>query len=195
MAFNPLKYRSRLSYYINVSSAAFVLIILLICVSSCTSSRRVSDNRNSNADLVVKGAAEEDRETLTRVNVVAYGLEMIGVKYKYAGRSPKGFDCSGFTHYCNRRFGIDASTSSKAQAKQGDKIPLKLVQPGDLIFFSHNGGKTIGHVALVVQNSDEGIIVVHSTSSRGVRKDNISKSTYWKPRIMYARDIITDQVK
>ncbi len=173
---------------------SLVLLVFLISVTSCASSRRASDKADTNTDLVVKGATEEDRETLTRINVVSYGQEMIGTKYKYAGRSPKGFDCSGFTHYCNRRFGIEASTSSKAQAKQGRKISLERVKPGDLIFFSHNGGKTIGHVAMVVRNTDDGIIVIHSTSSRGVREDNISKSVYWKPRIMYARDIISEQV-
>jgi hypothetical protein len=34
---------------------------------------------------------------------------------------------------------------------------------------------------------------VHSTSSRGVVVENISTSKYWKPKILFARDVITGQ--
>ena len=46
---------------------------------------------------------------------------------------------------------------------------------------------------MVVKNTEEGIFCVHSTCSRGIMVENISTSKYWKPKIMFARDVITAQ--
>lgn len=126
--------------------------------------------------------------------IIDYAQEFKGTRYRYAGRSPKtGFDCSGFTSFVLHEFDVRASSSSSTQSTQGVKISLDDVLPGDLVFFGSK--KHIQHVAMVVECSPEGIICVHSTSSRGVIIENISTSRYWKPRILFARDIITDQVR
>ena len=126
--------------------------------------------------------------------VTGYAQNFTGLRYRYAGRSPKtGFDCSGFTSYILGEFDLKASCSSATQSTQGQRISLDEVLPGDLVFF---GSKShIQHVAMVVECSAEGIICVHSTCSRGIVVENISTSKYWKPRILFARDIITGQKK
>ena len=116
--------------------------------------------------------------------------EYIGTKYKYAGKAPStGFDCSGFTSYVYDQFNIDLSPSSQNQAVQGKAVMLSKVKPGDLVFFGEEG--KITHVAMVISNSKEGITVAHSTTSKGVMIQNISTSKYWKPKILFARDIIS----
>jgi len=127
-----------------------------------------------------------------REQVTGWAQTFKGLRYLYAGRSPKtGFDCSGFTRYVLNEFNINVSSSSSMQSRQGKRISLTDVLPGDLVFF---GGKGyIQHVAMVVENTAEGIICVHSTCSRGIIVENISTSRYWKPRILYARDVISDQ--
>jgi hypothetical protein len=42
----------------------------------------------------------------------------------------------------------------------------------------------------VVSNNKEGLTVIHSTS-RGVVVDNISRSSYWQPKISTARDVVS----
>jgi cell wall-associated NlpC family hydrolase len=127
-----------------------------------------------------------------RQKVVDYGKKFVGVNYLYAGQSPKtGFDCSGFTSYVLKEYGVVASPASAIQAKEGRYVELDQVLPGDLIFFG-DSKKKIQHVALVVSRGLDGITCVHSTSSRGVIVENISQSTYWKPKILFARDLITD---
>ncbi len=124
--------------------------------------------------------------------VTGYAQNFTGIRYRYAGRSPKtGFDCSGFTSYILGEFDLKASCSSSTQSTQGQRISLDEVLPGDLVFFGSK--KHIQHVAMVVECTAEGIICVHSTCSRGVVVENISTSKYWKPRILFARDIITGQ--
>jgi len=127
-----------------------------------------------------------------RCDVTGYAQNFLGLRYRSAGHSPKtGFDCSGFTNFILDEFGVKVSTSSTTQSRQGLKVPLNEVLPGDLVFFGGRG--RIQHVAMVVEKTAEGIFVVHSTCSRGIVVENISTSKYWKPKILFARDVITGQ--
>lgn len=124
-----------------------------------------------------------------RKNVIQYAQKYVGSPYKYGGESPSGFDCSGFTSYVLKQYGVKLSPASAEQAKQGVKIPLDRARQGDLLFF---GDAThIQHVALIVENKKDGIVCVHSTTSRGVIIENVTTSNYWKPKILYARDVIS----
>lgn len=126
-----------------------------------------------------------------RRNVVSYGEKFVGTGYRYAGTDPKtGFDCSGFTSYVLKEFNVKVSPASSKQATEGRPVPLDRAQPGDLIFFGENS-KNIQHVALLVKRSGDGLTCVHSTTSRGVIVENVTKSAYWKPKILFARDVIT----
>ncbi len=54
---------------------------------------------------------------------------------------------------------------------------MKKVKSGDLMFFSKHGkGGRVTHVAMVVDNSKDGIHVIHATR-RGVVVDNLTTST------------------
>lgn len=126
-----------------------------------------------------------------REEIADFGKKFVGVPYKYAGQSPStGFDCSGFTYYVMKGFGISLSPASSAQATLGKKVPLDKALPGDLLFFGASA-KKIQHVALIVKRNSSGITCVHSTSSRGVMVENVSNSSYWKPKILFARNVIT----
>lgn len=128
------------------------------------------------------------REEQLRNDMVLYGKQFLGLHYKYGGKKPNtGFDCSGLTRYVYAHFDIPIGASSRHQAEDGQKIPLNKTQAGDLVIFGKQG--KIHHVAMVVSNDEKGVFVLHSTSS-GVVIDNILKSKYWKPRIMYARKIL-----
>ncbi|MFN0014887.1 MAG: C40 family peptidase [Saprospiraceae bacterium] len=128
--------------------------------------------------------------TLLRSEIVGFAQEFVGLRYRYAGRSPEtGFDCSGFTRFVLQKFDAAVSSSSSTQSLQGAKIPLEQVMPGDLVFFGRRG-RRIQHVAMVVENTPGGIVCVHSTSRRGVVVENVSTSAYWRPRILFARDVL-----
>ena len=127
-----------------------------------------------------------------RKKVVDYGKKFVGTTYKYAGQSPKtGFDCSGFTSYVLKEYGVMASPASSIQATEGRYVAVDEVMPGDLIFFGESK-KRISHVGLVVKRGPEGITCVHSTTSRGVFVENVSQSQYWTTKILFARDLISE---
>ncbi len=146
-----------------------------------------SAEKEETPDLVDRETSEAP-EVTERSKLVSFGKQFLGTPYKYAGKTPDtGFDCSGFTSFCYKEIGKQLSGASRYQAQEGKKIPLEKAQAGDLIFFE-KGGK-INHVAMVVKNTEDGIFVIHSTS-RGVVIDNISISTYWKPKIKMARTFL-----
>lgn len=124
-----------------------------------------------------------------REEMINVAQQHVGIRYRYAGVSPTtGFDCSGFTSYILKKFDVTVSCGSSTQSLQGTKVPLKEVMPGDLLFFGRKG--RIQHVGMVVENTPDGIICVHSTCSRGVVVENVSTSRYWRPRILFARDVL-----
>jgi cell wall-associated NlpC family hydrolase len=116
--------------------------------------------------------------------IVEYAKSFVGTGYRYGGRDKTGFDCSGFTCHVMNHFGISIPVTSKLQSDQGQKIHWKKAQPGDLIFFGRRG--KINHVGIVTQNTGRKIYVVHSTSSSGVKVDEIVNNAYWAPRIFGA---------
>ncbi|MCS6929690.1 MAG: C40 family peptidase [Saprospiraceae bacterium] len=166
-------------YFIFILPLLFLLILLL---SLCTPVRKAVESPSL--------PSPPPSEARLRRDIVQYALQLRGTPYRYAGKEPTtGFDCSGFTSYVLRQFGIEVSPASALQAREGKAVPLSRVQPGDIIVFGKNL-RNIQHVAMVVENRPEGIIVVHSTTTRGVVSENISASSYWKPLILEGRNVI-----
>jgi cell wall-associated NlpC family hydrolase len=170
------KFWFRMTFRFTISLLVAVNLGLLACSPHVTSTSSKSGTSASSLKL--------------RNEITDYAKKFVGVTYKYAGQSPgTGFDCSGFTSYVMKGFGINLSPASAAQSTTGRKIPLDRVLPGDLVFFGESE-KKIQHVALVVKRDKTGITCIHSTTSRGVIVENVSTSTYWKPRLLFARDVM-----
>lgn len=140
-----------------------------------------------------KSWSANDAEWAMRDEIRRDAAQYIGTRYKYSGTSPKtGFDCSGFTSYILSQYDIQLPHQSGAQAKVGDAVKMNNIQPGDLVYFSRKG--RIFHVALVETIDGSGITVIHSTTSRGVIRENITQSGYWNPKIAGGRDVVRANV-
>ena len=73
----------------------------------------------------------DDFETL-RDDMVSYSQNFIGTRYRLGASGPKAFDCSGFTSYVFRQFGLTLRRDSRSQGTQGTQISVEEAQPGDL---------------------------------------------------------------
>ena len=105
----------------------------------------------------------------TNVNgqaVVNYALQFVGNPYVHGGTSlTNGADCSGFTQSVYKHFGIILPRNAVAQASVGKYVSINNIQPGDLVFYSGNGGKSITHVAIYVGNNK----IIHArTPAKGI---------------------------
>ena len=82
-------------------------------------------------------------------SVVAYASNFLGTPYLWGGTTPSGFDCSGFTQYVYRHFGIRLGRTTYDQIKDGNAVSRDELQPGDLVFFG-KGSPT--HMGIYVGN-------------------------------------------
>jgi cell wall-associated NlpC family hydrolase len=81
--------------------------------------------------------------------LVRYALSLVGVPYVWAGSSPDGFDCSGFTQYVFQRLGVSLPRTADAQFAAGR--PVSDPMPGDLVFFqTYDWGAS--HVGIYLGN-------------------------------------------
>lgn len=161
-----------------------LFIFLVFAFAALTSCKSSASGKNNSSTKV-------SAEMSLRKSLITDAEKYKGTKYKYAGKDPKGFDCSGFTYYVCSKNQIKLSGSSSSQSKQGIEIPIEKAKIGDLVFFGRHGRKgKIQHVGLVYKNNSEGLYMIHSSSKRGIVVDNVSTSKYWKPKLLFARRII-----
>jgi len=114
---------------------------------------------------------------LKRKQIVNTATQYIGTPYRHGGTTPSGFDCSGYVFFVYNKNGINIPRSTVQQYTKGQKIPYRMAQPGDLLFFRINMNE-ISHVGIFV-GSDT---FVHAPSSgKHVRYDSI-KNPYWQKR-------------
>jgi SH3-like domain-containing protein len=112
-------------------------------------------------------------------DVASYAVKFAGSRYVYGGSSPRGFDCSGFTSYIYRQFGVSLPHSASAQystAYGAAFSDMGSLAPGDLVFFARTGGhRGISHVALYIGGGR----IIHAMTPRyGVQVSNVNDS-YW----------------
>lgn len=102
--------------------------------------------------------------------------EWIGTKYRYAGETKKGIDCSGFvcemykTAYC-----IHLSGGSKNLWLKVNPINTDSLKEGDLLFFKIRNGE-ISHVGLYLGNKK----FAHATTHGGVMISDMNEAYYKK---------------
>lgn len=130
-----------------------------------------------------------DSEKKRRDKIVQFARKLKGTNYKYGGRNKKGFDCSGLAYYVFGNFGIKLDRSSGMQARQGTKKPLDQLEPADLLFFGNKG--KVNHVGIVLKATKHELLMIHSSSSKGVIIENVYLSSYWKNRLLFAKEILT----
>lgn len=88
-----------------------------------------------------------------------------------------GFDCSGFTTYVYKHFGVSLSRTSRGQSSNGKAVSKENLSVGDIICFSSSSrSKTIGHVGIYIGGGK----FIHSANSRqGVIISNVSGDGYY----------------
>ncbi len=79
--------------------------------------------------------------------IVNYARQFLGTPYVWGGTTPGGFDCSGFTQYVFRNFGIELPRTSSAQATVGTRVSAADARPGDLVAWP-------GHVGIYTGNGN-----------------------------------------
>lgn len=109
------------------------------------------------------GQAYADNGEL-REAIVAYAMQYLGNVYVHGGKSlDSGTDCSGFTCFIYADFGYSISRTPSGQlSSAGRSIDYSEIQPGDIICYTSNGGRSCTHVGLYIGDGQ----IIHAANSR-----------------------------
>ena len=158
-------------------SLSVLLSIIAITLSGFTAQAQRLETRKHGT--VLEQLEQNSRNSIID-QVINYAYRFRGTPYRYGAMSPRGFDCSGFTSYVFKRFGIQLDRSSRGQITDGVRIKKNELQPGDLVFFQGRSGRGgVGHVGIVTKvNEDNTFHFIHSACSSGVTESKNTESYY-----------------
>jgi cell wall-associated NlpC family hydrolase len=81
-------------------------------------------------------------------------LSRLGMPYVWGAAGPRSFDCSGLVQWSFAQAGIVMPRVAADQARTGPSVPVKDLQPGDLLFYHTDptAPDYISHVAIYLGN-------------------------------------------
>lgn len=123
----------------NMTSATVFAFMLAGCGAQPTASVSTADNAAQKA--------------------AAIAVQQVGVRYRYGGASPAGFDCSGLVHYAYSNAGKRIPRTTAALWQLMRPVSNKDLRVGDILFFSIEG--KMSHVGMYVGEGD----FVHAPST------------------------------
>ena len=158
----------------SVAKEGYISTALLSDKKQETTSRATAKPRNK----VETNTAVNNEQTTPQPasagtsSVVAKAKQYIGSRYVYGGSTPSGFDCSGFTSYVYKQFGVALNRTAAGQFGNGVAVSKSQLQSGDLVMFGKSG---INHVGIYIGGGQ----MVHAANpSRGVTIDTINSGYY-----------------
>ena len=177
----------------------------LLTSNSPTTSRggnMLSDHKVSEVSNVTIKSTTASKSTSSttskQTEIVNYAKQFLKVPYVYGGASKSGFDCSGFTMYVYKKFGISMRHGAQAQSKIGTAVNTNKksasslkenLQPGDLVFFlDYETMDEIGHCGIYIGDGK----FIHASSGSGhcVKINSLLPGDYYNTRYCAARRII-----
>lgn len=125
--------------------------------STTSKSKKVTTNRG--------GSGLQESAPSGSSSIAAYAYKFLGKPYIWGASGPRAFDCSGFTSYIYKAFGVSLPHNAASQFGRGQSVSRGSLSSGDLVFFNTSGG--ISHVGLYIgggrfihaANSRKGVIV------------------------------------
>ena len=123
----------------------------------------------------------------TGAAIVEFAKQYLGYKYVSGGASPStGFDCSGFTTYVYKHFGISLYRTSRDQIKNGVAVDKSNLQLGDIVVFNNESNTAIGHVGIYIGDGN----FIHAANRKEGVKITALSSSYYQTRYVGARRVI-----
>ncbi|MFY0593458.1 C40 family peptidase [Roseivirga sp.] len=141
--------------------------------------------------LLFVGCAGNTSRSNNINRVIQTAKSYTGTPYKWGGTTRVGLDCSALIYHSYRSIGIDMPRVTADQSKRGDKVRLKQLAVGDLVFFATGDKKRkVTHAGIVTSVSGKNQVrFIHASTSLGVIESNLY-SPYYLKRFLSGRRIL-----
>jgi len=139
--------------------------------------------KTSTKPVQVATASKKQVSRSDSSELVDKALSLLGVPYVFGGTNRSGFDCSGYTQYVFKSFGVSLPRTAAEQFNVGSAVSRGELKPGDLVFF-HTYTSGASHVGIYIGGGQ----FVHASNS-GVIVSNLSES-YYASRYLGARRVL-----
>lgn len=149
-------------------------------------------NDGGNGNGGGNGGGNDNGNGTTADEVIAYAKKYLGKPYVYGANGPDSFDCSGFTKFVFKKFGITLPRSAYDQGYKinADRITsISELKKGDLVFFDTiSDSDRSDHAGIYIGNG-EFIHASSSSSGRCVRISSLTSGYYnrvfsWGKRVL-----------
>lgn len=80
--------------------------------------------------------------------IAATAQAQLGRPYRYGGRGPDAFDCSGLVHFAHAAHGVAVPRTTADQFDAATRVPATRLAAGDLLFFRFESGRKVSHVGI-----------------------------------------------
>jgi len=115
--------------------------------------------------------------------VLELAKSFLGNKYVWGAAGPKNFDCSGYTQYIYKQFGVSLPRTAATQLNKGTTIEKSDLQVGDAVFFQDQERTKVGHVGIYMGDGN----FIHSSSAVGKVTITPLSKNYYETRYVGAR--------
>lgn len=121
-----------------------------------------------------------------RDKIVSYAKQFLGRPYVYGSRGPQSFDCSGFTGYIFKQYGVSLNRTAAGQASNGKTIARSELLAGDLLLF-HTTRSGISHAGMYIGNGQ----FIHASSGGGRVMISSLSDGYYNSRLVVAKRLLS----
>jgi cell wall-associated NlpC family hydrolase len=135
---------------------------------------------------------DDDNTSYFVKQLISSAMQYEGVRYRGGGTTTAGMDCSGLVSTVFKTYDISLPRSSIDMSKVGQKLKLKDVKKGDLVFFKTSSRGVINHVGLVTEVRDDEILFIHSSVQRGVIISS-TKEAYYQRTFAQANRVLSEE--
>lgn len=116
---------------------------------------------------------------IKHINLYREAANWLGTRYRWAGKSKKGVDCSGLTGILMKEvYNTEVDRSSYIIARNiSEELEVEKLSPGDLVFFSTRSSRRksgINHVGVYLGNRR----FIHASRRQGVVVSSLDEAYY-----------------
>ena len=151
---------------------------VVLGVAACGSQQVAHTPRATGQERV----AQTQHRATAGERAAAVALNQVGVPYRYGGKSPAGFDCSGLVHYSYASAGVAIPRTTQGLWQALAPVDARQMRTGDLLFFDIQG--KMSHVGMYLGGGH----FVHAPSSgRVVTVERLDDAYYSQALIRAGR--------